>query len=264
MYEVIEDIMRKAGDIILKAEDITSKVSMKPGDANFVTAYDIEVEEYLTKKLTEEFPEISIVGEEATGDNMSLLNSGLNFIIDPIDGTTNFIHGRRYSAISVGLCDNGKIVYGAVFNPYADRFYSAELGKGAYMKVKSTDIVKLSVEDKPLSQCLAAFGTSPYARDRFGYATFDTAYRMFTRTLDIRRSGTASLDIVSVASGTLDIYFEYTLLPWDFAAGSIIVGEAGGIITDMKGQRLDFTRPTSILCANKRAHEEWLNEIRDM
>ncbi len=264
MYEIIESIMRKAGEIILKAEDITSKVSAKPGDANFVTAYDVEVEKYLTGELGEKFPEAKIVGEEESGDNMKTINSGLNFIIDPIDGTTNFIHGRRYSAISVGLCDNGKMIYGAVFNPYADRFYSAESGKGAYMKVKGTDIVKLCVEDKPLSQCLAAFGTSPYARDRYGYATFDTAYKMFTRTLDIRRSGTASLDIVSVASGTLDIYFEYTLLPWDYAAGSIIVEEAGGIITDMKGQKLDFSRPTSVLCANHRAHEEWLNEIRDM
>ena len=132
------------------------------------------------------------------------------------------------------------------------------------MTVKNKDTVKLSVQDKPLSKCLAAFGTSPYQRDRFGYATFDTAYKMFMRTLDIRRSGAASLDLASVASGTIDIFFEYSLSPWDFAAGSIIVEEAGGIITDMKGQKLDFTHPSSVLCGNRQAHEQWLCEIRDM
>ena len=152
------------------------------------------------------------------------------------------------------------MVYGAIFNPYADRLYFAERGRGAFMTVKNKDTDKLSVQDKPLSKCLAAFGTSPYQRDRFGYATFDTAYKMFMRTLDIRRSGAASLDLASVASGTIDIFFEYSLSPWDFAAGSIIVEEAGGIITDMKGQKLDFTHPSSVLCGNR----QWLCEIRDM
>lgn len=264
MYEFINNTMRKAAEIMLEADDISSKVKAKPGDANFVTAYDVAVEKYLTEELTKQLPDASVIGEEEAAENTSALKGGLYFIIDPIDGTTNFIYGRRYSAISVGLCDRGDMVYGAIFNPYADRLYFAERGKGAFMTVKNKDTVKLSVQDKPLSKCLAAFGTSPYQRDRFGYATFDTAYKMFMRTLDIRRSGAASLDLASVASGTIDIFFEYSLSPWDFAAGSIVVEEAGGIITDMKGQKLDFTHPSSVLCGNRQAHEEWLCEIRDM
>ena len=108
---------------MLEADDISSKVKLKPGDANFVTAYDVAVEKYLTEELTKQLPDASVIGEEEAAENTSALKGGLYFIIDPIDGTTNFIYGRRYSAISVGLCDRGDMVYGAIFNPYADRLY---------------------------------------------------------------------------------------------------------------------------------------------
>ena len=123
MYEFINNTMRKAAEIMLEADDISSKVKVKPGDANFVTAYDVAVEKYLTEELIKQLPDASVIGEEEAAENTSALKGGLYFIIDPIDGTTNFIYGRRYSAISVGLCDRGDMVYGAIFNPYADRLY---------------------------------------------------------------------------------------------------------------------------------------------
>lgn len=259
MYNFIKAAMRQAAEIMLEADDITSKVKSKAGDANFVTAYDVAVEKYLTESLTKQLPEADVLGEEETSDNSAALERGLCFIIDPIDGTTNFIHGRRYSAISVGLCDKGEMIYGAIYDPYSERMYYAEKGKGAFLTLGGgKENVRLEVQDKPLSNCLAAFGTSPYSREKLGKATFETAYKMFMNTLDLRRSGAASLDLASVASGTLDIFFEYSLSPWDFAAGSLIITEAGGVITDMDGKPIEFGKNTSILCGNRQAHAEWL------
>lgn len=259
MYNFIKATMRQAAEIMLEADDIKSKVKAKSGDANFVTAYDVAVEEYLTENLTKQLPEAEVLGEEESSNNSEALKKGLCFIIDPIDGTTNFIHGRRYSAISVGLCDKGEMIYGAVYDPYSERMYYAEKGKGAFVTLGGgKGNIRLAVEEKPLSKCLAAFGTSPYAKDKLGKATFETAYKMFTHTLDLRRSGTASLDLASVASGSLDIFFEYSLSPWDFAAGSLIVTEAGGIITDMDGKKLDLSKNSTILCGNRLAHSQWL------
>lgn len=259
MYEFISEIIYKAAEIMLSADDIESKIKVKPGDANFVTAYDVAVEDYLIGELTKNLPEASVIGEEEDENHAEALSGGLSLIIDPIDGTTNFIHRCRHSAISVGLCDRGEMVFGAVYDPYSDRLYSAERGRGAFVTEKNAVKSPLHVTDKPLEDCLACFGTSPYCRDELGKATFDTAYKMFMHTRDIRRSGSAALDLSAIAEGVFDIFFEYRLSPWDFAAGSIIIEEAGGIITDMSGSGLKFDSPSSILCGNKKAHAEWLS-----
>ena len=259
MYNFIPEIMYKAAEIMLSAHNIDSKIEVKPGDANFVTAYDKAVEEFLITELTKQLPEAYVIGEEEEENPTDMLSKGLSLIIDPIDGTTNFIHRYRHSAISVGLCDRGVMIYGAVYDPYMDLLYTAEREKGAYITEKKSEKSPLHINDKPLKDSLAAFGTSPYRRNELGKITFDTAYKMFLHTRDIRRSGSAALDLASVAAGVVDIFFEYSLSPWDFAAGSILVEEAGGIITDMTGKKLTFDSPSSILCGNKRAHEEWLN-----
>lgn len=258
MYDFIAEIMYKAAEIMLSAHNIDSKIEVKPGDANFVTAYDKAVEKFLIDELTKRLPNASVIGEEEEVNHTETLSSGLCLIIDPIDGTTNFIHSCRHSAISVGLCDRGEMVFGAIYDPYSDRLYSAERGMGAFVTEKKAVKSPLRMVDKPLEDCLACFGTSPYYRDELGKATFDTAYKMFTHTRDIRRSGSAALDLSSVAEGVFDIFFEYRLSPWDFAAGSIIVEEAGGVITDMSGKKLKFDSPSSVLCGNAQAHAQWL------
>ncbi len=257
MYEFIKNIMYAGAEIMLEAENIESKIKVKPGDANFVTAYDVAVEKYLIGELSKKLPEAQFIGEEEAA-NPDKLAGKVTLIIDPIDGTTNFIHRRRYSAISIGVCDDGEMVYGGIYDPYSDRLYEAEKGCGAKVTINKETTLSLKMQSKPLKDCLSAFGTSPYYRDELGKKTFDTAYKMFMNTREIRRSGSAALDLAAVASGEIDIFFEYRLSPWDFAAGSLIVEEAGGVITDMDGGKIGFGAPTSVLCGNPQAHAEWL------
>lgn len=253
MYEFIPDIMKEAAKIMLSAHDIDRSINVKSGDANFVTEYDVKVQDFLYSKLGELLPNAVIIGEESNENHMDAFNNGISIIIDPIDGTTNFIHNYRHSAISVGITDHGKGVYGAVYNPYQDIVYFAERGCGAY-SLRGSKVEKISVSNRALSDSLACFGTSPYYREELGEKTFTTAEWIFRHTRDIRRSGSAALDLAYVGAGAVDIFFEYRLSPWDFAAASVIIEEAGGVITRFDGKAVTLNEPSSILAGNPYTH----------
>ena len=255
MFEFILPVMEEASRLMLSAHDVEAAVTVKPGDANFVTAYDLAVEEFLYRELGKRLPEAVFIGEEAAENHTELLASSLAFIIDPIDGTTNFIHDYRYSSISVGVADRGKMVFGAVLNPYDGRLFHAEAGGGAFVKDVRTGVdAPVHVSARPLRDALAGFGTSPYYRDELAEPTFRAAASLFRMTRDVRRCGSAALDLCMVAAGTLDVFFEYRLSPWDVAAGSLIVTEAGGVITRMDGSPVTFERWGSILAGNPGTH----------
>ena len=254
MYEFIPGLMREASKIMLSAHDIDNSIDSKSGDANFVTAYDVAVQNFLYKAIGERLPEAIIIGEESDDNPMEALATKVCFIIDPIDGTTNFIHNYRMSAISVGITEAGKVVYGAIYNPYQDLLYFAERGKGAHVELPNGQITPLRVSGRDLPNALACFGTSPYYREELGDITFERAKWLFLHTRDIRRSGSAALDLCTVASGAVDIFFEYRLSPWDFAAGSLLIEEAGGVITQFDGSPITLDRPCSILAGNKPCH----------
>lgn len=255
MYDFILPVMEEAARLMLSAHDIDAAVTVKPGNANFVTAYDVAVEDYLYRELGKRLPGAVFIGEEAAENHTELLSSSLAFIIDPIDGTTNFIHNHRYSAISVGVSDHGHMVFGAIYNPYDGRLFHAQAGGGAFVKdTRTGKISPIHVSDRPLSDGLAGFGTSPYYRDELAEPTFRAVSSLFRMTRDVRRSGSAALDLCMVACGTLDVFIEYRLSPWDVAAGSLIVAEAGGVITRMDGTPVTFDKPGSILAGNPVAH----------
>ena len=256
MYEFIPAVMREAAKIMLSAHDIDRAVTVKPGDANFVTAYDVAVEEFLFRELGARMPEAVIIGEEAEENHTELLRSNLALLIDPIDGTTNFIHNYRYSSISVGVCDRGTMVCGAVLNPYSGLLYHAERGHGAFVQSPDGRETPIHVSDRTLDKGLAGFGTSPYYREELGEQTFRTVYKLFGIARDVRRSGSAALDLAMVAAGSLDVFLEYRLSPWDIAAGSLLVTEAGGVITQTDGSPLTFEHPCSVLAGNPACHAE--------
>lgn len=258
MYDFIPQIMREAAKIMLSAHDIDSVISAKPGDVNFVTAYDVAVQEFLCTKLREKLPEAVIIGEEENEHHTELLKSSLALIIDPIDGTTNFIHNYRTSAISIGVCDHGTMIYGAVYDPYSDRLYHAERGNGAFVTTKNGDM-QLHVSNRSLKDALTGYGTAPYDKQELSDKTFRTAYKLFRHTRDLRRSGSAALDLCNVACGSFDLFFEYKLSPWDFAAGSLIIEEAGGVITKMDGTPMTFEKPCPTVAGNPVAHREALS-----
>ena len=178
------------------------------------------------------------------------------FIIDPIDGTMNFVRGYNHSCISVGYLNSGVLSAGAVYDPYVDEMFSAVRGQGAFLNGKA-----IRVDDSPLSQVVCNFGTAPYDASKTAQ-TFRLAEELFRAGLDVRRQGSAALDLCSVAAGRAGFYAELSLCLWDYAAGKLIVEEAGGVCLTAEGEPLPFDgRRTTIAAAGKRAMSDYLRDI---
>ncbi len=242
-----------AGRGLLSAHDIESHLKVKPGDANFATEWDIETQRVLCERLHDIIPSARFIVEE--GDTSDEVADGeAAFIIDPIDGTTNFIHGLSHSAVCVAVAVGGVPVFGCVYNPFLDELFYAHAGEGAYMCKKGVTS-KIHVSERTLPDALAAFGTTPYER-QYADATFARAKALFLSCREVRREGSAALDICYVAAGRYDVYFEMKISPWDFAAAEVIIKEAGGMLTRLDGEEIDARRPTSVLATNVAAREE--------
>ncbi len=226
------------------------KITVK-GPADFVTAIDIAVQDFLKKELFDRYPEIQFMGEE---DHMASIDPEQPaWILDPIDGTTNLIYDFHHSAVSLGYYEDHQIQFGVIYNPFTEELFYAALGQGAYLNGE-----KLAVSDKKeLKDSLIAVGTSPYEKHR-AQENFQLFQKLFENSLDIRRVGAASLDLAYIACGRLDAYVERNLKPWDYAAGTIILTEAGGKISDYQGNALNYCINQDIAATNGRIHEELL------
>ena len=234
MLEKIIAIVREAGEIVLGATDIAGKTEEKSGAADLVTKYDIAVENFLREKLTALLPEALFYGEESEkcGDP----TKGWVFIVDPIDGTTNFVRSLNQSAISVGLYRDGTAEYAVVLDPFKNELFSAQRGRGAFLNG-----APIHVSDRPLSKGIFGMGTAIYNRE-FEEQTMAVTAQLFARSCDFRRMGAAALDLCYTAAGRYDAFFEFSLAPWDYAAASLVIREAGGRICTMEGEELPLTR----------------------
>lgn len=248
LRERIIEAVRECADIILTAHDIEAGIEEKAGAANFVTKYDKKVQDELFGRLKKILPEAHLVGEEESEHDK--VDEGYAFIVDPIDGTTNFIKDYKVSAISVGLLKDGEPYIGVVYNPYLKEMFSAETGKGAWLNG-----APIHASDKELSEGLVLFGTSPYNR-QLADITFSYIRKLYDISLDVRRSGSAALDLCSIAAGRAEMYFEMALSPWDFAAGALIVTEAGGVVSTLDRSELCYDKKCSMLAAGKRAYAQ--------
>lgn len=241
------ELMKKCGFIVAQAHNeasVADTITEKSGTANFVTAFDVRVQNMLITEIKSVFPSAGFVAEEKE-NGAEDISEGLYFVIDPIDGTTNFIHDYKSSSISVGILYNGVPVFGAVYDPYKDELFSAYVGEGAFCNGK-----KISVSDRPLSLALVGFGTSPYYKDELADNAFALAKELFVACSDIRRGGSAAIDLCAVACGRMDAFFEQKLSPWDFMASYVIVTEAGGALLNFKGEPVSFACPDNIICTN--------------
>ena len=253
------ELVRACGLFIKDIDRSHLHVDEKSGHADLVTQYDKQVQERLRTGLLEIMPDAHFVGEEGTTQTFAPV--GKFFIVDPIDGTTNFVKGYNFSSISVALVVEGynfssisvalvvdnAAELGVVYNPYADEMFWAQRGQGAFCNGKP-----LHVSNEPLENGIVMFGTAPY-HEELSEKTFQLAYDYFKKALDIRRSGSAALDLCTVAAGRAELFFELFLSPWDFAAGALIVTEAGGLVTDCDGRPLVYDRPCSVLAHNQLA-----------
>lgn len=220
---------------------LATTVSDKEGHANFVTDMDVWVQAQLVEAMRAIIPGAGIIAEEAEENGAA--GEGYCFVIDPIDGTQNFLCRMGHSAISVGLLQSGEILGGVVHDPFKGETFSAVRGGGAYLNGE-----RLHVSTRDVRHSLVHFGTSPY-HPALCARTFSIAHAVMGTFADVRRSGSAALDLCYVACGRCDAYFELILQPWDFAAGTIIVREAGGLVETIGGEALAFDRPAGILAA---------------
>ena len=254
MYDEITEVVRQAGEMIRNAHDQADAVFQKEGEANFVTKYDKQVQSFLIEHFRKIIPGVHFLAEE---DGIQQeLGEDYCFIIDPIDGTTNFIFDYHQSCISVGLALKGKMQFGVVYNPYTDELYTAARGEGAKLNGK-----EIHSSEKGLAENIVAFGTAKYNTEDTDLI-FDYAKRLYLKSLAIRSGGSAALDICRVASGSNGLYVELLLQPWDYAAASLILLEAGGFISTVDGKMITLDRPCSILAAGRKCWKEAIELFR--
>lgn len=243
MLDQIIAIVKEAGGIVLSAHDIAAQTHEKSSAADLVTEYDLAVENFLKERLPPLLPGSIFYGEEER-ENADP-NTGWAFIVDPIDGTTNFVRGLRQSAISVGLAKDGVVEYGVVLDPYKGELFSARRGGGAFLNG-----APIHVSSRPLAQGVFGMGTAIYRR-QYLEPTMRLTQQLFERSCDFRRMGAAALDLCNVACGRTELFFEYSLCPWDYAAGSLLVTEAGGVISTLDGAPLSLDRRCSCWASNQ-------------
>lgn len=239
MREKLMQIARTAGEFFSSRS--LSRIDQKEGHANFVTNIDREVEEYLQQALLSLVPGSRIIGEEKEN---GALTDAPTWIVDPVDGTTNLIHDYRCSAVSIALCENRSPVAGLIWQPYTQEMFYAEAGRGASLNGK-----EIHVSETPFDKALIAVGTAPYHAE-LAEKSMELALAFLHSCADIRRSGSAAVDLAYLAAGRLDAFFELNLKPWDYAAGSLIVREAGGVVTmPLEPGEMRYDRSTAILAS---------------
>lgn len=255
MLKQISDIVLEAGEIVKTGFNSNKNIKYK-GEVDLVTEYDVKTEEFLKEKLQKLFPDFKIIGEESNNNTNEYPNENVIFI-DPIDGTTNFVHGVPFVAVSVGVITEKEGKYGVVYNPILDELYSAETGMGAYCNG-----TQIKVSSTPsLINSLIATGF-PYKKDNLPYL-MKVLEQVLLHSRGIRRAGAASLDLCYTARGIYDLYYETRLKPWDMAGGLIIVREAGGIVTKLDGRYHEMDSD-SLIASNGLLHVEFLNLLNEI
>src|SRR5215467_4304835 len=231
--ETAVEIAREAGALLAGYFERRVAFELK-GDFDLVTEADRASERLVVERLRSHFPSHSIVAEEGGGHQGS---SAYRWYVDPLDGTTNFAHGYPIYNVTLGLEQDGEMLVGVVFDPTRQEMFSAERGAGAYLNNRR---IRVSTA-KRLEDSLVSTGFP--SRKRHLNVNIHFYHQMAMATHGVRRTGSAAIDLAYVACGRLDAFWEFGLKPWDMAAGTLLVTEAGGRSTDMKGEPHKLTSP---------------------
>jgi myo-inositol-1(or 4)-monophosphatase len=228
------------------------RVSFK-GEVDLVTEADLASERQVISILSQRFPDASILAEEA-GERPGA-GAGRRFIVDPLDGTTNFAHGYPTFAVSIGYEEEGRVVAGCVYDPVREELFTAEKGRGAFLNGRRLHVSRT----ERLESALLVTGF-PYDFK----VDLEKSTRLFLRFMAqsraVRRDGSAALDLCYVAAGRIDGFWEEKLSPWDTAAGAFLVEEAGGSVTDFRGSLYHCSQP-AVVASNGRLHNEMLSVV---
>ena len=245
---------RKTGRVLRRdfGEVEQLQVSHK-GPSDFVTAADFKAEKMLRAELQKARPRFGFLMEES--GEIQGEDGKHRWIIDPIDGTTNFLHGIPHFAISIGLEMEGEMIAGLVYNPIVEEVFWAEKGQGAFLNDKR---LRVSARSR-MSEAVMATGIPFHGRP--GHEPFiDQMGRVMKDVAGIRRMGAASLDLAYVAAGRFEGFWEAGLQPWDIAAGVLLVREAGGFVTDFKGDK-NVLASGNVVAANAKLHKQFLDLV---
>lgn len=235
----IESIAKKAGSYIVNNE--IGKVIQKGNVSNVVTDIDVKCQQFIIKECSKCLPGSSFLAEE---EGQQQISQQFTWIIDPIDGTTNYMYDYHHSCVSIALYYQKKGVIGVVYNPYLDECFVGIEGVGSTCNGK-----EIQVSDHNFNEALVMVGTSPYDKT-LADKTFEIMKKIFLQTRDIRRSGSAALDLCYLACGRIDAFYELMLQPWDYGAGSIILRNAQGIMEPITENALEELKPTGIIGSN--------------
>lgn len=248
---------RIAGEVILKNLGKLSKgdIDTKQG-SDFVTRVDKEAEDIIIRIIKSSYPGHSILAEESMDDNLS--SSEYRWIIDPLDGTTNFIHGFPVFAVSIALEHKGEVIAGVVYDPLRKESFTGLKGYGAYMNC--TPLKQIAADD--LGSSLIATGF-PFKNKEHIDNYLKLFKSIFCKTSGIRRAGSAAIDLSYVAAGRCDGFFEIGLMPWDIAAGTLMIKETGGIVTDFSGGP-DYLKTGNIVAGSPVIHKELLKDVQSV
>ena len=242
-----------AGKLLRDSIDGTFKISNKEGINNLVTEVDHASEKVIIDIIKKNFPEHFILSEEAGELKM---DSAYKWIIDPIDGTVNFANGIPICCTSIAVEHEGKMVLGAVYNPFINELFFAEKGKGAFLNDKK---IKVSEKTEVIKSCLVT--GFPYTYLDMPNGPLEVFSKLIRKGIPVRRLGSAAIDLCWVAAGRFDGFYEHKLSAWDSAAGFLLVEEAGGKVTDFAGKYYSPYQP-HILATNGKIHDEmllWVN-----
>lgn len=249
MNEKIVEIVKEASTLMLTD---TFEVSQKEGYANIVTSSDVAVQEFLRTKLSEFLPGSGFLCEE---EDWHDLTHEYTWIIDPIDGTANYSRGIGQCAICVGLRHNTEMVEAVVYLPRTNELFSATKGGGAFLNGK-----QIHVSGRPFQDAMLQTALSVYYKENAAVCSA-IILDAFMQINDIRRFGAAAPEICYVALGRCEMFFEYVLSPWDYAAASLILQEAGGYLCDLDGNKPDCISKTGLLAANSKENLDRLLAI---
>lgn len=256
MENKIHEIAKNAGEILRSYFGKVSQVKEKQFYWDLVSEADLASEAYIISEIKKEFPGHSILSEEA--GSLVESTSSFEWVIDPLDGTTNFTHGYPMVSISIGLLVNKIPTLGVVYNPILEEFFSASKGKGATLNGNPLQVSGVKILEKSLLATGFAYDRK-FVREK-NYAEF---CHMTEICQGVRRCGSAAIDLAYVAAGRLDGYWERGLKPWDMAAGIVLVSEAGGKVTSYEGEAFDITSGR-ILATNAHIHKLLSDELQEV
>ncbi|MYL70823.1 inositol monophosphatase [Halobacillus litoralis] len=251
IFENAKAWVLEAGERIKANIDSPRSIETKSNPNDLVTEMDQETEQFFAKKINDTYPDHYLLGEEGFGDEIEDLG-GTVWIVDPIDGTMNFVHQKRNFAISVGVYYDGVGEIGLIYNVMDGVLYTAKRGEGAY---KNEQKLPQLDEKRPLNQSILALNTTWLIPEN-PHVDHKGMEDLVKKLRSTRSYGSAALEFAFVAEGLLDGYLTMTLMPWDYAAGSIIVREVGGIVTRADREELDLLNKTTVLASRSNIHEE--------